>query len=117
MRVREARVVHRGGAPIEAFCAWNDQEPEPNVQFEVRYLPRPISLTKACGLVWNCSDILPGDLVGMLTEVGLDFNRPTYAAAARAMHGAIVAQRRANTSGTVVWLPIRRNRSDHQPRL
>ena len=78
---------------IEAFCSWNDREPEPTVEFEVRYVPRPISLTQACGLVWNCTDFLPGDVVDMLMEAGLDLKRGTYAAAARAMHAATVAQR------------------------
>ena len=47
-------------AAIEAFYHWNDGEPEPTVTFEINYEPVEIPISKACGLVWNCTDILPG---------------------------------------------------------
>jgi hypothetical protein len=38
-----------------------------------------------CGLLWNCSDIMPSMLFNQLTEQ-LELDRRTYAAGARAMH-------------------------------
>jgi hypothetical protein len=59
--------------------------PEPLVEFEVNFEPRPIPISKACGLVWNCSDILPGNVRDILIEHDIVPGRRTYAAAARAM--------------------------------
>jgi hypothetical protein len=70
---------------IESFEAWPTNTPEPMVDFEVRFEPRPITLTRACGIVWNCSDILPGSAFETLIDCGLQLKRRTYAAAARAM--------------------------------
>ncbi|MFG1381258.1 hypothetical protein [Xanthobacter versatilis] len=83
-------------AAIEAFASWSPGEPEPAVEFEVDHEPRQIPLSKACGLVWKCTDIVPGgefDLLQSKLE-GLhrgevDLRRRTYAACARAMVGAI----------------------------
>ena len=55
------------------------------MEFEVNYVPRPITISKACGLVWNCTDILPRLAVSQLEDVGVEFKRLTYAAAAHAM--------------------------------
>jgi hypothetical protein len=75
---------------IEAFEAWPENAPMPTVMLAVHYEPRPISLMQACGLVWNCSDILPGTAFDTLVDCGLSLNnRRTYAAAARAMSAAI----------------------------
>jgi hypothetical protein len=38
----------------------DDGEPEPTVEYEIGYEPRQIPISRACGLVWNCTDILPG---------------------------------------------------------
>ena len=79
---------------LDAYYDWKDNEPEPMVEFEVDYEPRDIPISKACGLVWNCTDILPGlawtvvestDLIDMV-------RRRTYGAVARAMHARIVNQ-------------------------
>src|SRR5258706_15004075 len=52
----------------------------------MRYRTRSISFADACGLVWGCTDILPGHVFRTLTEdVELDIKRQTYAAAAHAM--------------------------------
>jgi hypothetical protein len=85
--------LHYGHAPghvrdmfleaIEAYRAWQPGEPEPKIEFEVRYRPRLISISQACGLLWNCTDILPGAEVDALD--GLPLRQRTYAAAARAM--------------------------------
>jgi hypothetical protein len=74
---------------IEAFEAWPTNAPEPMVDFEVHYEPRPITLSRACGMVWNCSDILPGSAFDTLIGRGLELKRRTNAAAAKAMSEAI----------------------------
>ncbi len=74
---------------IEAFARWPNGTPEPTVEFEVHYEPRPIPLSRACGIVWNCSDILPSDAFDMMVDCGLEMKRRTYAAAARAMAAVI----------------------------
>jgi hypothetical protein len=45
---------------LHAFEAWKTGDPEPTVVLEVRYEPRRIPISKACGIMWNCTDILPG---------------------------------------------------------
>ena len=55
------------------------------MEFEVNYIPRSISISKACGLVWNCTDVLPRLAVTQLGDVGVEFKCQTYAAAAHAM--------------------------------
>jgi hypothetical protein len=59
------------------------------VDFEVHFEPRPIPLSRACGRVWSCLDILPGSAFDTLINCGLQLKRRTYAAAARAMSEAI----------------------------
>jgi hypothetical protein len=74
-------------AAIEAYENWNDGEPEPTVEFEVGYVPRQIPISKACGLVWNCTDILPGLAWDSVegTDLIEDVKHRTYGAVARAM--------------------------------
>jgi hypothetical protein len=79
-------------AALEAYRDWKDGEPEPTVDFEVNYEPRPIPISKAAGLVWNCSDILPRDAVEDCEYTDLMIGRRTYASAARAMVAAIRAE-------------------------
>jgi hypothetical protein len=50
---------------------------------EVRYEPRPITISKACGMLWNCADVLPGYAYRVLLDCDLEIGRQTYAAAAR----------------------------------
>ena len=76
---------------IEAYMEWNAGEPEPTVQHEVNYEPREIPISKACTLVWNCTDVMPGIDYRRLCEV-LDTKRQSYAACARAMLAAIKQQ-------------------------
>jgi hypothetical protein len=82
---------HAPGHVRETFCEaveafqqglWHGG-PQPVVEFEIRYEPHTISLSAACGLVWNCTDTLPSGCFEMLAD--LDIKRRTYAAAARAM--------------------------------
>ena len=65
--------------------------PEPTVAFEVDYQETQIPISRACTLVWNCTDIVPDALFIMVTEgAGLDEVRSrSYAACARAMRAHI----------------------------
>ena len=74
---------------IDAYCGWEPGTPEPTVEVEFGYVPRPMTLTQVCGLMWNCTDILPSLEVGALEHHGIELQRSTYAAAARAMKFAI----------------------------
>jgi len=73
---------------VDAFMQWRLGEPEPSVEFELNYTPRKISISAACGLVWNCADQLPRYYVEELKGAGLSVSG-TYASAARAMLAAI----------------------------
>jgi len=72
-------------AAIEAYLNWRPGEPKPTVEHEVRYVPRQISISAACGLVWNCNDCLPGREADRLLDDRLPMKSRTFAAAARAM--------------------------------
>jgi hypothetical protein len=93
-------ILRRGHAPghvrdaflsaIDAYMAWESGEPEPTVEYQVHYVPSEIPISKACTLVWNCTDIMPGRAFSKLRDdLGLDVKRSTYAACARALHSAI----------------------------
>lgn len=69
----------------DAYLAWESGEPEPRVDFEGGRIP----ISRACGIVWNCSDILPHLAVVGLDMCGIEISRRTYAAAARALLPAI----------------------------
>jgi hypothetical protein len=70
---------------VYAFMEWDGSGPEPTVEFEVSYVPPEISISQACGLVWNCTDIIPGHLFDwLIQDADLDIRGPTYAACARA---------------------------------
>jgi hypothetical protein len=70
---------------IAAFADWNDDDPEPKVSYEVNFEPHEIEISKACGLLWNCKDILPGHHYQWLRDCGIEPQRQTYAAAAHAI--------------------------------
>jgi hypothetical protein len=78
-------------AAIESYLAWR-RGPEPTVPFEVRYVPQQITISQACGKVWNCSDVLPSEYLRALEATGLTVRWGTFASAARAMHAAIRRQ-------------------------
>ena len=63
---------------LEAFASWEDGEPEPSVELREQDVP----ISRVFGLMWNCSDILPGIAVYSLEDVGIEGCR-TYGAAAR----------------------------------
>ena len=70
-----------------AYMDWEDGDPEPTISFE----GRPIPISRACEIVWNCSDILPSGAVDTLEGFGIDLSRRTYAAASRAL--SVVAKK------------------------
>ena len=77
---------------FEAWLEWNGEPPEPTVEYEIGYVPRQIPIRRALGLVWNCADIVPGNLFDdmqcTLSRSSDDrpaIKRRTYAACARAV--------------------------------
>lgn len=74
-------------AALEAYSEWNDGEPEPLVELEVNYEPQLTAISSVCGLVWNCSDILPSLAMSTVEMTDLDdlVKRRTYASVARAI--------------------------------
>lgn len=72
---------------LEVYRNWDGGDPEPTVELQVNYEPRQIPISKAAGLVWSCSDILPSDAWQTIedTDLGELAKRRTFAAAARAM--------------------------------
>ncbi len=72
-------------AAVESFIAWGAGEPEPTVEYEEHYVPRQVPISKMCGLLWKCTDIIPGLDFKSLLDCDLDIKRQTYAACARAM--------------------------------
>ena len=69
--------------------------PEPTVEYEIHYEPHEITVSRACKLVWNCTDIVPGLLMDQLLNEGLAVKRRTYAACARAIVEDIESRRTA----------------------
>jgi hypothetical protein len=88
---------------IEAYRDWEPGTPEPTVSYDVRspaqhpqeffhIETREIPISQACGLVWNCADILPNSNFDTLfRHCGVEPipERQTYASAARALKAAI----------------------------
>ena len=86
--VREA-----AGAAFEAWMEWDDVGAEPTVAYEVNYEPHQISISRACALVWNCSDIVPGLLFDQFRDCGIELERRTYAACAQMIVGRLRARK------------------------
>jgi hypothetical protein len=60
------------------------------VTFEINYEPHDIPISRACGLVWNCTDIIPGTDFDMVRDCcEPEPKMQTYAACARAMYRTI----------------------------
>jgi hypothetical protein len=67
-------------AAFDAWLEWDGTSPEPTVEYE----ERQISISRALGLVWNCTDIISGSVFDSLREAAGDrIGRRTYAACAR----------------------------------
>jgi hypothetical protein len=87
---------------FEAWLDWDGNGPEPTVEYEINFVPHQIAMSRALGLVWNCSDVIPGDLFARLSteSVPLSSNEPaikrqTYAACARFVLEEMRARRTA----------------------
>ena len=80
-------------AAFEAWAEWDGSEPEPTVEYEIHYEPHDIPISRACTLVWNCTDIVPGSLFDGLVTAGLDPKRRTYTACARVILAEIKSKR------------------------
>jgi hypothetical protein len=72
-------------AAFEAWASWNGTGLEPTVEYEVHYEPRQIRVSRVCGFVWNCTDIVPDSVINQLLGEGLGIKSRTYAACARAI--------------------------------
>ena len=58
----------------------------------VEYRDQKVPLNRVCGLLWNCTDILPGaEAHALRDEVGDERSIETYAQAARAFKGLIAS--------------------------
>lgn len=66
-------------AAIDLYCQWPAGTTQPTVDFEIHYEPRPITLRKACGLLWNCTDQLPSQYLNMLADAGSSYARAATA--------------------------------------
>jgi hypothetical protein len=80
-RARARRVRDIFCNAIEAYLNWWSGESEPTVEFEVDYEPQPIPISRACTLVWNFNDVLPGALVDALRD-DVEMRSSSYAAVA-----------------------------------
>jgi hypothetical protein len=74
---------------FEAWMKWDGVSPEPTVEHEIHFVPHCIPISRACRLVCNCTDIVPGDFFAdlkvELESVGHTVKRQTYGACARAI--------------------------------
>jgi hypothetical protein len=102
MKVHNARLRHGHALghvrdtfinAVDEFLNWKPGEAEPVVEYEVNYQPHSIPISRACTLVWNCTDIAPGDLVSdLLNDAELEIRSRTYAACARAIYAEILSR-------------------------
>jgi hypothetical protein len=60
---------------FEAWKEWDRKSPGPTVRYEIQYREHDIPLSRACKLVWNCTDIVPGHVVDALVDNGLNIKR------------------------------------------
>lgn len=78
-----ARGGHAPGHLRDAFLEAVEADGD-NPYVDVGYDDVPMSLLQLCGLLWNCTDILPSDACAMLDLA----QGSTYAMAARALRSA-----------------------------
>ena len=92
---------------LDAYYGWNDGEPEPTVVLEPNYefIGNPgaeernakkkdciLTISEVFGLLWNCTDILPGSCYDQIRDNARWGEVPkyrTFAAAARYLRGEI----------------------------
>jgi hypothetical protein len=58
---------------IDAFRDWNEGEPEPTVEYQKNYQASQIPISRACGLLWNCTDIIASGDLYTLELIGTSF--------------------------------------------
>lgn len=66
---------------VEAISTWPPGSPEPWVELRAEQVPAAY----VCGLLWNCTDQMPGDLVRSVVSLAPDCRGSTYACAARSL--------------------------------
>jgi hypothetical protein len=54
-----------------------------------------MKLSQVCGLMWNCTDVLPSSVVDTLDLVGIELQMRTYAGAARAIKAEMIRSQQA----------------------
>jgi hypothetical protein len=70
---------------VDAFDQWKAGAPEPTVELREQQLP----ISAVFGLLWNCSDIMPGDLFDQIDDHSGALKRRTYSAGARFLKSQI----------------------------
>jgi hypothetical protein len=83
-----AHVRDGAAAAFQAWMDWDGSSPEPTVEYEVGYVPREIPISRACGLVWNCTDIVPGLLFDAVQDTAQDWHRTDEPVIKRRTYGA-----------------------------
>jgi hypothetical protein len=87
---------------IYAFSTREPGEPMPLTGHEIDHRQRQISIAEACGLVWNCTDILPGITVDELQDcLATPPVGDTYAAAAHAIMSELRASGMVDAEGDI----------------
>ena len=83
--------MHYPGHIREAFEEWVEAGMPPIAALEVQYEPRQVPASRLLGMLWHCTDIMPGNLRQQLEDdlPGLKGCR-TYAAAAQALTAGVV---------------------------
>ena len=74
-------------AALDAYEAWETGEPEPTVELR----DEQVTLTRLCGLLWNCTDVLPSYIAYQLAMLTNARAGSSYAGAARLLKQLIVA--------------------------
>ncbi len=67
---------------VGAFEFWVEDTPEPAIEVRGRSVP----ISGVCGLVWNCTDVMPSSMCRELEALGIDMPQgSTYARGARGL--------------------------------
>jgi hypothetical protein len=75
------------GEAVDAYESWKHGEPHPAVAVRGQQL----AVALVCGVVWNCSDVMPSLLRSQLEGLGLEFkDAVTYAVGARWLKATIM---------------------------
>jgi hypothetical protein len=73
----------------------NTSELRPDTPLAEGEAENPYTPREIIGLLWNCTDVLPGHSYDVLRTAGLDFDRGTYGAASRALKKLMDEQEQA----------------------